>query len=169
MVLFMLFAFASCSKASNKSETIIHQDEESVKTENATNNLNSEDKQKNGDQEIVLTFELVNENYTITGCNSKNIDSLVLPSEHEGRSVVAIKLGAFKDTTITTLTIPSSIVVIEGYAFDNCTILSVVFEVTSGWQVQGSNFALTEENVANQTLIATWLSKTLKSYKWARS
>ncbi len=65
------------------------------------------------------------EGYMISDYKGKSKD-VVIPSEYEGRFVIAINRGAFAETDITSVTFPESIIDIENNAFKNCHYLENV-------------------------------------------
>ena len=69
--------------------------------------------------------------YEVTGYNGTATEA-VIPSTHEGEDVVRIADGAFKgNTSITSVTIPVTVIEINGEAFSGCTALTqVVYQGT---------------------------------------
>lgn len=64
--------------------------------------------------------------YEVTGYNGTATE-VVIPSTHEDEDVVHIADGAFKgNTTVTSITIPVTIIEIKGEAFSGCTALTEV-------------------------------------------
>ena len=76
---------------------------------------------------------------------------------------------------LTSVTIPSNLTSIGGYAFYNCTKLtSVTFQNPNGWQVSlsfnmSSPDALDSNDLSNTSTAATYLTNTYKGKYWARS
>ena len=66
-----------------------------------------------------LTFSLINEDkeYSVIDCANSATGSLTIPASYEGLPVTEIAYGAFRDSAITSISLPESITVIEGYAF----------------------------------------------------
>ena len=69
--------------------------------------------------------------YEVTGYNGTATEA-VIPSTHEGEDVVRIADGAFKgNTSVTSVTIPVTVIEINGEAFSGCTALTeVVYQGT---------------------------------------
>ena len=69
--------------------------------------------------------------YEVTGYNGTATEA-VIPSAHEGEDVVRIADGAFKgNTSVTSVTIPVTVIEINGEAFSGCTALTeVVYQGT---------------------------------------
>lgn len=61
----------------------------------------------------------------VTGCNIKN-DAVVIPEivnyDHKDYTVTRVGGNAFKDSSVTSVTLPSSISMINNFAFENCKI-----------------------------------------------
>ncbi len=64
--------------------------------------------------------------YTVKGIGTYTGTVVEIPSEYKGKTVRAIGTGAFKDTDITKVILPSSIAIINSSAFENCTSLTEV-------------------------------------------
>ena len=79
-------------------------------------------------------------NATITGCNNIT-SSLVIPSEIDGHTVVAIGSQAFyKATNLASVSIPDSVTTIDSEAFEYCTKLTSVEIPDSVTYISGYTF-----------------------------
>lgn len=89
-----------------------------------------EDQPGGGDEEPPAEWEFAQPGalvgYEVTGYNGTATE-VVIPSTHEDEDVVHIADGAFKgNTTVTSITIPVTIIEIKGEAFSGCTALTEV-------------------------------------------
>lgn len=74
-----------------------------------------------------ITFVEYGSGYKVTKIQSSAGEDVEIPSEHNGKSVVAIEKDASRDNSrIMNLTIPSSVTSIGEYAFGSCTSLETV-------------------------------------------
>ena len=77
-------------------------------------------------EELDFTFSAEGSGYAVTGYTGSEAQ-IEIPSLYNGRKVTAIAENAFSgNTSITSVTIPSSVAVIGGGAFKGCTALSTV-------------------------------------------
>ncbi len=74
-------------------------------------------------------------------------------------------------TSLSSITIPSSVISIESGAFDRCSNLtSVTFEITTGWTVNyGSTTATPTISTTDLAANATLLRDTYINYQWTRA
>jgi len=63
--------------------------------------------------------------YTITKYNGTDI-IVTVPAEYQGKPVTSIGDDAFRYASVTSVTIPNSVILIGDYAFGNCTSLTSV-------------------------------------------
>ncbi len=80
---------------------------------------------------LYLTFEKVTDGYEVSGLKNTSYKTIVIPSTFNGETVVGIGSAAFKDTSITSVTIPDSVTYIAGGgsstgAFYGCSSLETV-------------------------------------------
>ena len=79
-------------------------------------------------ESLVFSYLSESDSYSVSVCRNKGITTIVIPSEHEGKPITEIGVRAFRDcTSLTMVTIPSSVILIEDYAFEDCENLSIVF------------------------------------------
>jgi len=78
------------------------------------------------DSSASLEFAPVGDGYEVAGIGTYENKAVVIPSSYEGKSVVRIGNGAFRDAAITSVTIPESVTEIGDYAFEACTALTSV-------------------------------------------
>ncbi len=85
-----------------------------------------------------IAFELLNNGtYEVTGYIGSS-DTVVIPSEHQGKAVTSIRSSAFiNNTSITYVYVPSSVTNIGNKAFKNCSSLSTAV-IESGVKVIGA-------------------------------
>jgi hypothetical protein len=83
-----------------------------------------------------LSFSAVGSGYMVSGY-SGTATTVEIPSTYNGSAVVAIGFGAFEGSGISSISIPSSVRVIESNAFKNCTSLSSI-SLPSGLEELGS-------------------------------
>lgn len=127
LVMAMLVSLVACDNTPSN-DTGIDDTEEST---NTTDTTDSNETNINADQpsSLGLAYE-VNEDgstCTIIGMGSYSDEKLYLPTQIDGYNVTAIKEGAFNKTLfLTEVTIPDSIVDIEGVIFDGCKNLKKV-------------------------------------------
>ena len=79
-------------------------------------------------ESLVFSYLSESDSYSVSVCRNKGITTIVIPSEHEGKPITEIGVRAFRDcTSLTMVTIPSSVILIEDYAFEDCENLSIMF------------------------------------------
>ena len=77
----------------------------------------------------LFEYTEANGNITITGLKDNDTPDVVIPSEIDGKPVVAIGESAFYESRITFIGIPASVETIGNYAFMNChSLTSVTFD-----------------------------------------
>ena len=78
-----------------------------------------------------------------------------------GSGLTSIGSGAFSNTGITSITIPSSVTSIGAYAFDECNnFTSAVFANPNGWSADGTPLA--SSDLSNTSTAATYLKSTYR-------
>lgn len=76
-----------------------------------------------------LSFALnsTGDGYVLVGIGSFSGADIIIPSEHEGKPITEIGANAFKgNATITSVTIPDSVTIINERAFEECTLLESI-------------------------------------------
>ena len=74
---------------------------------------------------MALKFEIKDRTVTITECDPKLTGDLIIPSAINNHPVTSIDQGAFYGCTrLTSVTIPSSITKIGGWAFPKHTVIT---------------------------------------------
>ena len=124
------------------------------------------------------TFTVDDLSYTVTDADAKTVSvkktdattgELVIPSsvtyEEETYAVTSIPQSAFASTGITSITIPASVLNVEGYAFQNCHALTAITiedsETALGWN--GSNDGLYHPLYAVTASYTLYLGRNLKT------
>ena len=74
----------------------------------------------------LFEYTEANGNIIITGLKDNNTPDVVIPSEIDGKPVVAIGKSAFYESSITSIEIPASVKTIGNRAFQNCSFLTFV-------------------------------------------
>ncbi len=75
---------------------------------------------------LVYFLDDTNNGYILWGIGTCDHKNIVIPKSIDGYDVIAIRDSAFKDTNITSVTIPSTVKVIGNYAFASCYFLEEV-------------------------------------------
>lgn len=93
-----------------------------------------------------LEFQLNEDgkSYMVTGMGSCSDTHLVIPAQHEGLPVTAIRQRAFSQANITELTLPDSIVEIGNSAFERTALTSVTIPGTVKTVMSGAFFNCTK-------------------------
>ena len=124
------------------------------------------------------TFTVDDLSYTVTDADAKTVSvkktdattgELVIPSsvtyQEETYAVTAIPQRAFASTGITSITIPASVLNVEGYAFENCHALTAITiedsETALGWN--GSNDGIYHPLYAVTANYTLYLGRNLKT------
>ncbi len=79
------------------------------------------------DAYIKYQFDTDTKTFTVVGCMSAPGDKVIIPEEYQGYTVAAIADQAFKDTYISSVTLPSTITSIGSNAFYGCKLLTSVY------------------------------------------
>ena len=88
----------------------------------------------------LFEYTEANGNIIITGLKDNNTPDVVIPSEIDGKPVVAIGESAFYESSITSIEIPASVKTIGNRAFQNCySLISVTFDEGSKLTSIGNN------------------------------
>ena len=86
---------------------------------------------------LKYTLSSDSKTYTVSGIGECTDIDVIIPSEYEGKPVVAIGASAFKSCSrLKSITIPDSINTIGSYPFENCNKISLYCEAKSapsGW------------------------------------
>lgn len=111
--------------------------------------------------------------YSVTGVGSCTDAEIIIPATYQNLPVVEIAENAFALTdTITSVTIPESVVAISPNAFYLCVGLeSVIFKDVEGWIVKELDTVVTGTAVdlTNASQAATLLKDTYSTYFWRKA
>ncbi|MBR3438445.1 MAG: leucine-rich repeat protein, partial [Clostridia bacterium] len=98
-----------------------------------------------------LTYEIINGEITVTGCDEPEVSELVIPGTVGGCPVVKIAPSAFSPCeALTCVTLPGSIREIEENAFSGCDALTDVYY--DGTSEQWSAVAVSDSNIGNAAI-----------------
>lgn len=112
--------------------------------------------------------------YEVSGIGTCKNTDIFIPSVYKGVPVTSIGYQAFQYcNSLTSVTIPNSIVYIGYQAFYQCyRLTSAVFSNTTGWEIsQSSDFVQGEGTVVALDDVAqnaTYLRTTYRNYYWRR-
>ena len=76
-------------------------------------------------QKPAFTYEVKNGTATLTSYTGSATD-VIVPSEIDGYAVTALGEGLFKDSSVTSVTLPASVTSIGWFAFYGCAALQTV-------------------------------------------
>ena len=80
-----------------------------------------------GEDYSYLAYTEDNGTITITGLNDTSMTEVIIPASINNVPVTSIGDSAFQNcTSLTSITIPNSVTLIDGYAFDGCTSLTSI-------------------------------------------
>lgn len=97
-------------------------------------------------------------------------DCKALKDIYLSTQLTTISEGCFENnTSLTSITIPSSVIKIEKYAFKDSGLTSATFLNINNWKLDDSENAIDEETMANTSMMATYLKEEAVNYVWTRS
>ena len=106
--------------------------------------------------------------YTISNYMFNNCTNLRSVTMAEGVGSIR-EYAFFACTNLSSITIPSSMKYISKNAFRNCSKLeNVVFENPNGWCCGGNTIKISESDLLDSAIAATYLTSTYSSYDWER-
>ena len=107
---------------------------------------------------LAYTLNEDGESYSVTGIGEcTDTDIIIIPSAYEGKPVTAIGAGAFQGcTSFSSITIPTSVQKIGGYAFYESSVTSVVLEEADSWNKLTYTYTAPNEYGAEETTTYTY-------------
>ena len=108
-----------------------------------------------------LQYTVIGDSVTITGCDTSATGELVIPANIEGKPVTKIGFEAFKESSLTSISIPSSVTDISERAFYKSTSLTSISIPEGVTTIKKDTFfectSLTSITIPNNvTIIGDW-------------
>ena len=127
LTIIMLFTFASCNEPENDVIVTSETGDAESTTAPATKNENTNTPSETESSGLAYQVNEDGTTCTITGMGDCKDEKLFIPSKIENYTVTGIKNGAFNNCSlIKEVTIPASVIEIDGVIFDGCIHLKKI-------------------------------------------